>query len=206
MNNNSSIRSQKSRHTGSTACCAGHDCTHDAASTTHSPDTFIHTSRSAVARALDTAPGRGLEPGTGNGDAGGTLLGRATESHSAQINQALTDYVNNIGDPGDWIEGAEIERYDSKTGEIKTFEVLAGGAEAKEKKKKDRNAARDERWRLLDIAQGILQAIGHRTCTCMHHVQGGGSYGLEDEIRLPLWEFDGVWDALDLPTLCFTDQ
>ena len=173
MNNNSLIHSQKSRHTGSSACCAEHGCAHGAVSTAHSPDISIHTSRSAVARALDTTPGRGLEPGSGKGAADEALLGSATESHPAQINQALTDYVNSIGDPGDWIEGAEIERYDPKTGEIKSFEVLAGGAEAKEKKKKDRNAARDERWRLLDVAQGILQAMGHRTCTCMHHVQGG---------------------------------
>ena len=177
MNNNSSIRSQKSSHTGSSSwsssCCAEHDCTHGSVSAAHSPDISIHTSRSAVSRALDAAPGRGLEPGPGKGAAGGALLGNATKTHSAQINQALNEYVESIGDPKGWIEGAEIERYDPKTGEIKTFEVLAGGAEAKEKKKKNKGAARDERWRLLDIAQGILQAIDHRTCTCMHHVLGG---------------------------------
>ena len=173
MNNNSSIHSQKSSHTGSSSCCAGHGCTHDAASTVHSPAVSIHTSRGAITRALDTTPGRGLEPGSGKGASGGALLGSATESHSAQINQAVSDALDlGFGHP-DWIEGAEIERYDPKTGEIKTFEVLAGGAEAKEVKKKDKKAARDERWRLLDVAQGILQAIDHRTCGCMHHVLGG---------------------------------
>ena len=173
MNNNSSIFPQKSSHNGSLACCTDHDCTHDAASTAHSPDISIHTSCGAVARALDTAPGRGLGPGTGKGDAEGTPLGSATKSVSALVDQALTDYVDSIGDPKGWIEGAEIERYDPKTGEIKTFEVLAGGAEAKEKKKKDKDAARDERWRLLDVAQAVLQAMDHRTCGCMHHVLGG---------------------------------
>ena len=171
MNNNSSIRSQKSSHTGSSACCTGHG----SVSTAHSPAISIDTSRSAVARALDTAPGRGREPGTGKGALKGTLLGSATESHSALINQALNE-IDGVGfGHTDWIEGAEIERYDTQTGEIRTFEVLARGAEAKEKKKKDRNAARDARWRLLDVAQAILQAIGHRTCGCMRYVQGGGS-------------------------------
>ena len=173
MNNNSLILSQKSSHTGSSACCAEHGRDHDSASTVHSPDISIHTSRSAVARALAPAPGRGLGPGTGNGALEGALLGSATESHSAQINQTLTDYVNSVLEPTDWIEGAEIERYDTQTGEIKTFQVLAGGAEAKEKKKKDKNAARDARWRLLDVAQAVLQSIGHRTCGCMRYVQGG---------------------------------
>ena len=174
MNNNSSILPQKSSHTGSPACCTDHDCNHGSASTAHSPDVSIHTSRSAVARALDAAPGKGLGPGAGNGDAGGALLGRATKTYSALINQAVSEALDLRFGPPDWIEGAEIERYDPKTGEIKTFQVLAGGAEAKEKrKKKDKDAARDERWRLLDIAQGILQAIDHRTCGCMHHVLGG---------------------------------
>ena len=173
MNNNSSIRSQKSSHTGSPTCCSEHDCDCGSVSTVHSPDVSIDASRSAVARALDTAPGRGLGPGTGKGASKGTLLGSTTESHSAQINQALTDYVNSVFEPTEWIEGAEIERYDMKTGEIKTFEVLAGGVEAQEIKKKDKKAARDERWRLLDVAQAILQAIDHRTCGCMHHVLGG---------------------------------
>ena len=173
MNNNSSILPQKSRHTGSSACCIGHGCNHGSISTAHSPAISIHTSRSAVARALDTAPGRGLGPGASKGAADEALLGSATESHSAQVNQALSDIDGlGFGHP-DWIEGAEIERYDPKTGEIKTFEVLAGGAEAKETKKKDKKAARDERWRLLDMAQGILQAIDHRTCGCMHYVLGG---------------------------------
>ena len=169
MNNNSSILPQKSSHTGSSFCCADHG----SASTARSPDISIDPSRSAISRALDTAPDRGLGPGTGNGAAKGALLGSATESHSAQINQALNEIDGVDFGHTDWIEGAEIERYDTKTGEIKTFDVLAGGAEAKEKKKKDRNAARDERWRLLDVAQGILQAIGHRTCGCMRYVQGG---------------------------------
>ena len=173
MNNNSSIISQKSSHTGSLVCCANHDCDHDSVSTAHSPDVSIDPSRSAVARALDTAPGRGLGPGTGKGASGGTLLGSATESHSAQVNQAVSEALDLGFGHQDWIEGAEIERYDPKTGEIKTFEVLAGGAEAKEKKKKDKKAARDERWRLHDVAQAVLQAIGHRTCGCMRYVQGG---------------------------------
>ena len=173
MNNNNLVLPQKSRYTGSLACCAAHDCAHSSVSTAHSPDISIDPSRSAVARALDTAPGRGLGPGTGKGASGGTLLGSATESHSALIDQALTDYVNGVFEPTDWVEGAEIERYDPKTGEIKTFQVLPGGAEAKETKKKDKKAARDERWRLLDVAQGILQAIDHRTCGCMRYVQGG---------------------------------
>ena len=173
MNNNRSIYSQKSRHTGSASCCAEYGCAHSAASTAHSPDISIDASRSAVSRALDAAPGRGLGPGTGDGAGGGALLGSATESHSALIDQALSDIDGVVFGRTDWIEGAEIERYDTQTGEVKTFEVLAGGAEAKEVKKKDRGAARDARWRLLDVAQGVLQAIDHRTCGCMRYVQGG---------------------------------
>ena len=181
MNNNRSIRSPKSRHTGSSPCCVDHDCTHDATSTAHSPDISIQASRSAVARALDTAPGRGLGPGTGKGAVDGALLGRATESHSALINQVVNE-TDGLGfGHQDWIEGTEIERYDPKTGEIKTFEVLAGGAEAKEKKKKDKDAVRDERWRLLDVAQAILQAIDHRTCGCMRYVQGVDAVVLQTE-------------------------
>ena len=179
MNNNRSIRSQKSSYTRSSACCAGHDCIHDTASAPHSPDVSIHTSRGAVARALDTAPPQALGPGTGKGDAEGTLLGSATESHSAQVNQAVSEALDlGFGHP-DWIEGAEIERYDPKTGEIKTFEVLAGSAEAKEKKKKDKKAARDERWRLHDVAQAVLQTLDHRTCGCMRYVQGVDAVVLE---------------------------
>ena len=181
MNNNSSIRSQKSSHAGSSACCADHDCTHDTASTVHSPVISIHTSHSAIARALDTAPGRGREPGSGKGALRGALLGSATETVSAQVDQALRDYVESIGDPGDWVEGAQIERYDPKTGEIKTFEVLPGGEKAKPKKKKNKKEARDERWRLLDVAQAILQAIGHRTCGCMRHVLGGDPVVLQTQ-------------------------
>ena len=71
-------------------------------------------------------------------------------------------------------EGVEIERLDTRTGEITTFEILPDGREVeKEAAKQKKEKARDERWQLLEVAQAILQATGHRTCGCMRYVQGG---------------------------------
>ena len=107
-----------------------------------------------------------------------------------------------MGGGGSWCEGVEIERLDRRTGEVKTFEVLPSGQEVeKADSKEKRDKARAERWRLLETAQGILQAIGHRTCGCMRYVQGGGPGGPGDAARLSLWEFNGVRHALDLPDL-----
>ena len=68
-----------------------------------------------------------------------------------------------------------------RPGRLKLLRSCRGGAEVQEKKKKDRGAARDARWRLLDVAQGILQAIDHRTCGCMRYVQGGDPVVLETQ-------------------------
>ena len=160
MNNNSPTTTKKSRdlHSGSLACCAEH--AQGSASTACSPALSIHTPNSAITQELDSP-----------------LLGDATESHSALINQALIHGPKEIRGGRSWVEGVEIERLDTQTGAVTTFAILPDGREveqvesAKEKNKK--NEARAERWRLLETAQAILQSIGHRTCGCMRYVQGG---------------------------------
>ena len=167
MNNNRSIttsKSNKSRdlHLGSPTCCVEHD--HDSALSIH----VFHTAAQA------------LEPG--QRAVGSSLLGNATESHSALINQSLKEAPEEIGGGQDWCEGVEIERLDQRTGELKTFEVLPSGQEVERAdSKKKREAARAERWRLLEVAQGVLQVIGHRTCGCMRYVQGGDPVVLETQ-------------------------
>ena len=162
MNNNSLTITTKSRdlQTGLPTCCAEHVHSHSALSATHTPAPSIHTAHSGIAQAFDSS-----------------LLGEATESHSAQINQVLINAPEEIGGGQHWVEGVEIERLDTRTGEIKTFAILPDGREVEkiesEGEKKKKNAARAERWRLLETAQAILQSIGHRTCGCMRYVQGG---------------------------------
>ena len=121
-----------------------------------------------------------LEPE--NGAVGSSLLGQATVSHSALVNQALSETPETIGGGQDWVEGVEIERLDRRTGEVRTFEVLPSGQEVeKADSREKRDQARAERWRLLEVAQGILQAVGHRTCGCMRYVQGGDPVVLETQ-------------------------
>ena len=178
MNNNNSIFSQKSRHTGLTSpsCCAEHN--HDSASIFHFPAISVVPSCNSHSRTLDA----GLSLGPGSREprelsAGSSLLGYATESHSAQINQALNEAPKAVDGGQHWVEGVEIERLDNQTGEVKTFAILPDGREvekvesAEEKNKK--NEARAQRWRLLEVAQAILQTMDHRTCGCMRYVQGG---------------------------------
>ena len=163
MNNNSLTITKKSRdfprdlHTGSPTCCAEYAHGHDAVPDSHAPVSSIHLSHATISQ-------------TGVS----SLLGEATESHSAQINQTLSDSPKEIGGGRSWYEGVEIERLDTRTGEIKTFEILPDGREVdKDQRKKKKEKARDARWRLLETAQAILQSIGHRTCGCMRYVQGG---------------------------------
>ena len=125
MNNNSSILPQKSSHTGSPPCCEAHAHACDSASVPHGPDASIQASGRAVSRALDAGPSLG--PGAENGADREPLLGSATKSHSALINQAVAEALGLEVRPDDWVEGAVIERYDPQTGEIKTFQVLSGG-------------------------------------------------------------------------------
>ena len=162
MNNNNSIFPRKSRYAGSTSCCAEHY--HDFASISHSPATSAVSSCGSLSRTLDA--GISLGPGSREVSTGSSLLGYATESHSALINQALRESPAEIGGGHSWVEG-----------EFKTFAVLPDGREVEkvesEGDKKKKNEARAERWRLLETAQAILQSIGHRTCGCMCYVQGG---------------------------------
>ena len=138
---------------------------HDAAPASHTPVASIHVSHTANSQ-----------------EVGSSLLGNATESHSALINQALRDSPKEIRGGRNWLEGVEIERLDRQTGEVKTFEVLPDGREVeKDESKERREAARAERWQLLEVAQRVLQAIGHRTCGCMRYVQGGDPVVLETE-------------------------
>ena len=160
MNNNSLTITKKSRdlHSGSPTCCAEH--AQGSASIAYSPALPIHTSHTAISQAL-----------------GSPLLGEATESHSALIDQALKESPAASGGGRSWVEGLEIERLDTQTGEIKTFTILPDGREVEKveskKEKKKKSEARAQRWHLLETAQAILQSIGHRTCGCMRYVQGG---------------------------------
>ena len=168
MNNDSPTITTKSRdyHSGSPTCCAEH--AQGSASAACSPALSIHTPNSAITQAL-----------------GSPLLGEATVSHSALINQTLSQSSKEIGGGAQWVEGVEIERLDTQTGEIKTFAIRPDGREveqvdSKEEKKK-KNEARAQRWRLLETAQAILQIMDHRTCGCMRYVQGGDPVVLETQ-------------------------
>ena len=89
----------------------------------------------------------------------------------------LRNPLQRVGGGRSWVEGLEIERLDTQTGEIKTFTILPDGREVEKveskKEKKKKSEARAQRWHLLETAQAILQSIGHRTCGCMRYVQGG---------------------------------
>ena len=169
MNNNRSIITKKSRdlQTGSPTCCAAHAYVHDAAPASHASVESIYVSHTTNSQVL-----------------GSSLLGEATESHSALINQALREAPKEIGGGRSWIQGVEIERLNAQTGEIKTFEILPDGREVEKtesEKKNKKDEARAERWRLLEVAQAILQVMDHRTCGCMRYVQGGDPVVLETQ-------------------------
>ena len=93
MNNNNSIFSQKSRHTGLPTCCAEHS--QDSVSISHAPATSAVSSCGSLSRTLDA--GLSLGPGSREVSTERSLLGYATESHSALINQALIDAPKGIG-------------------------------------------------------------------------------------------------------------
>ena len=159
MNNNSPTITTKSRdpQTGLPTCCAEQGHSHGTASATCSPALSVHSSPTAISQPV-----------------GPSLLGEATESHSALINQALIEAPKEIGGGTHWYEGVEIERLDTRTGEITAFEILPDGREVeKDQRKKKKDKARDARWQLLEVAQAVLQSVGHRTCGCMRYVQGG---------------------------------
>ena len=97
----------------------------------------------------------------------------------------LGNPLQRVGGGRSWVEGVEIERVDTQTGEVKTFAILPDGREVEqvesEKEKKKKEEARAQRWRLLETAQAILQVIDHRTCGCMRYVQGGEPTVLETQ-------------------------
>ena len=168
MNNNSPTTTTKSRdhRSGSPTCCAEH--AQGSAPATYSPALAIHPSLAAITQTESAS-----------------LLGDATESHSALINQALSEAPKEIGGGRSWVEGLQIERVNTQTGEVKTFAVLPDGREVEqvdsEEEKKKKNEARAQRWRLLETAQAILQIMDHRTCGCMRYVQGGDPVVLETQ-------------------------